>query len=44
MIIRWAMAASTAFRASWHQVFFGMTLEKEQQSNLLLHPFCFMEA
>lgn len=32
------------FRASVASSFFWYDLEKEQQTNLLLHPFCFMEA
>jgi hypothetical protein len=32
------------FRASIASSFFWYDLEKEQQTNLLLHPFCFMEA
>ena len=32
------------FRASVASSFYWYDLEKEQQTNLLLHPFCFMEA
>jgi hypothetical protein len=32
------------FRASVTSPFYWYDLEKEQQTNLLLHPFCFMEA
>ena len=32
------------FRASVASNFYWYDLEKEQQTNLLLHPFCFMEA
>ncbi len=32
------------FRASVASPFYWYDLEKEQQTNLLLHPFCFMEA
>lgn len=32
------------FRASVASSFFWYDLEREQQTNLLLHPFCFMEA
>ncbi len=32
------------FRASVASDFYWYDLEKEQQTNLLLHPFCFMEA
>jgi hypothetical protein len=32
------------FRASVASSFFWYDLEKEQQTGLLLHPFCFMEA
>ena len=32
------------FRASVASAFYWYDLEKEQQTNLLLHPFCFMEA
>ena len=32
------------FRASEASPFYWYDLEKEQQTNLLLHPFCFMEA
>lgn len=32
------------FRASVASTFYWYDLEKDQQTNLLLHPFCFMEA
>ena len=32
------------FRASVASPFFWYDLEKEQRTNLLIHPFCFMEA
>jgi hypothetical protein len=32
------------FRASFSSSFYWYDLEKEQQTNLLLHPFCYMEA
>ena len=32
------------FRASVASSFYWYDLEKEEQTNLLLHPFCFMEA
>ena len=32
------------FRASVSSAFYWYDLEKEQQTNLLIHPFCFMEA
>ena len=32
------------FRASITTAFFWYDLEKEEKSNLLIHPFCFMDA
>ena len=32
------------FRASVASSFYWYDLQKEEQTNLLLHPFCFMEA
>ena len=44
LIFLWAMAVSMVSGLRWHHLFTGMILEKEKQTELLLFPFCYMEA